>query len=177
MFLEENIKSSVPCQDSCRVSEMAIQNPADSNACVKWKANGYRLPTEAQWEFAVRYIDGSSWLPGDHISGNTSGPYNDGNADVYAVFQGSGSTAAVGSKTANQLNIHDMSGNVREWCWDWDGNYAGVAQSAPAGPPSGAARGYRGGSWLSVEANLRVSDRASISPDFKDPGLGFRLAR
>jgi len=125
----------------------------------------YRLPTEAEWEFAAR---GGNRSQGYKYSGsNTVGnvAWYDGN---------SGRTHAVGSKSANELGIYDMSGNVWEWCSDWYGDYSSNAQTNPEGPSTGSYRMIRGGSWNT--SPMRVSNRFNSMPGDLCNSLGFRLA-
>jgi formylglycine-generating enzyme required for sulfatase activity len=133
-------------------------------------STGYRLPTEAQWEYAAK---GGNGLPGNYTyaGSNTVGDvawYTDNS--VNAIH-------AVGTKTANGLGIYDMSGNVREWCWDWYGDYARGRQTDPTGATSGANRVHRGGSAGSSKWLLRSAFRTSFDPDWPLNGIGFRLVR
>jgi formylglycine-generating enzyme required for sulfatase activity len=127
----------------------------------------YRLPTEAEWEYAAR-------------GGNKSGgyKYSGGNniGDV-AWYDGNSSnkTNKVGKKSPNELGIYDMSGNVREWVSDWFGNYPSGAQTNPAGPSSGSYRVRRGGSWSYDAGDCRVSYRDGYDPDSRSGNIGFRL--
>ncbi|HIT14883.1 MAG TPA: SUMF1/EgtB/PvdO family nonheme iron enzyme [Candidatus Avimuribaculum pullicola] len=129
----------------------------------------YRLPTEAEWEYAAR--------GGSNSSGNKySGSNNIGSVAWY--YDNSGSTThPVGSKSPNELGIYDMSGNVLEWCQDrWASNYySSSPQRNPQGPASGSYRVLRGGSWFGSAGHCRVSRRNSISPDYWRHNLGFRL--
>ena len=145
---------------------------------VRWDANGYRLPTESEWEYTARYQDGTNWTPTDYLSGATA---NYSNADAckevawYSENSGS-STHEVGTKRENQLNIFDMSGNVYEWCWDWyDGALPGGAN--PKGPDTGSSRLIRGG-FFSANANYcQVGDRNYSDPNYRSNSLGFRIFR
>ena len=128
----------------------------------------YRLPTEAEWEFAAR-------------GGNSSRgyKYSGGNSIGNVAWFGSNSgsrTHAVGIKSPNELGIYDMSGNVYEWCQDWYGSYSSSSQRNPQGPNSGSFRVYRGGSWDSGAGRCRVSFRLYNTPGGRDSYLGFRLA-
>jgi formylglycine-generating enzyme required for sulfatase activity len=128
----------------------------------------YRLPTEAEWEYAVR---------GDS-TGSTTKYASSNNVDVVAWYSGnSGSkTHTVGTKQANELGIYDMNGNVWEWCSDWFGSYRSRGQSNPLGATSGSYRVYRGGSWYNLASNCRGETRYRSSPGYRHDILGFRLA-
>jgi formylglycine-generating enzyme required for sulfatase activity len=127
----------------------------------------YRLPTEAEWEYAAR---GGNKSAGNKYSGSN-------NIDEVAWYdRNSGSrTQAVGTKSANELGIYDMSGNVWEWVSDWYGGYSSGAQTNPTGPSSGSIRVYRGGSWFGDAWYCRVSIRYGNGPDIRHENLGFRL--
>ena len=127
----------------------------------------FRLPTEAEWEYAAR---GGKKSKGYKYSGsNTIG-------DV-AWYSGnsSSSTHQVGTKTPNELGLYDMSGNVWEWCSDWYTGYSSSAQTNPTGPASGSHRVNRGGSWSYLAQYCRVSRRSYNYPDNRNHNLGFRL--
>jgi formylglycine-generating enzyme required for sulfatase activity len=151
-----------------------------ANDCVKWAANGYRLPTEAEWEYASRYRDGSDWTPGDYASGATA-DYNDAPATDavawYSVNSGS-STHPVGQKKANALGVYDMSGNVYEWCWDWYAAYGSGPLSDPYGPDTaGTSRLLRGGSWSLNASYLQCAFRNHSYPYYEFNHVGFRPVR
>ena len=130
----------------------------------------YRLPTEAEWEFAAR---GGNSSRGYKYSGSNSF----GSVAWYRDNSGS-RTHAVGTKSPNELGIYDMSGNVYEWCQDWYGSsyYDNSPRTNPQGPNSGSLRVGRGGSWSTDAGNCRVSDRDYGTPGGRYDGLGFRLA-
>ena len=150
-----------------------------SSDCVNWSANGFRLPTEAEWEYAARYTGGSSVSPGDKHCG-----YNlDPDIDNCAWFRDNSisSSEPVGQLQANSLGAHDMSGNVSEWCWDWyDGNYYNISPvNNPHGPASGVFRINRGGGWGVDSADIYAYSayRAASNPFFRHLSGGFRVCR
>jgi len=132
----------------------------------------YRLPTEAEWEYAAR---GGNKSKGFKYSGSNILD------DVAWTWENSGhKTHPVGRKAPNELGIYDMSGNVREWCNDrYGNNYSNSAKTNPTGATTGSLRVLRGGSWDSWDyyANgCRVSDRGSAAPGDRSDYIGFRLA-
>ena len=129
----------------------------------------YRLPTEAEWEYAAR---GGSRSLGHRYSGS-----DDANKVAWYYENSERRTHPAGTREANELGIHDMSGNVYEWVSDWYGNYNGRPQTNPTGPSMDSLRVIRGGSWDSDASNTRVSYRSGIAPEAGYYILGFRLAR
>ena len=128
----------------------------------------YRLPTEAEWEYAAR--------GGNQSNGYTySGSNTIGNVAWYSDNSGN-STKSVGTKASNELGIYDMSGNVWEWCSDWYGSYTSEATTNPTGPTSGSYRVIRGGSWDYDAMGCRVPFRINFFPESGSNYLGFRLA-
>ena len=132
-------------------------------------ADGYRLPTEAEWEYAAGGGAGSGGTKYAGGEGLDEVAWHKGNAG--------GTTHPVGEKEPNELGLYDMSGNVWEWCNDWYSGYAAEAQDDPQGPDSGGDRIVRGGSWYSEPREARVSYRATFGPADHDNDLGFRPAR
>jgi formylglycine-generating enzyme required for sulfatase activity len=124
----------------------------------------YRLPTEAEWEYAAR--------------AGTTGPYaGDLGAMAWYAPNSGGTTHPVGTKTPNAWGLYDMHGNVMEWVQDWYDGYSSSAVTDPVGPSSGSARVLRGGGWAYESQNCRSADRDSSSPDYRGGPLGLRLLR
>ena len=127
----------------------------------------FRLPTEAEWEYAAR---GGNKSQGYKYSGSNT------IVDVAWYYDNSSSqTHDVKTKQANELGIYDMSGNVWEWCQDWYGDYSSSSQTNPTGPSSGSRRVNRGGSWGYIARGCRVSNRSNSTPDDRGSSLGLRL--
>lgn len=138
-------------------------------AICNWAAKGYRLPSEAEWEFAAR--GGNSSQSYTYSGSNTLG-------DVAWYDGNSGSTThGVGTKAPNELGIYDMSGNVWEWSWDWLGEYSSNAQTNPTGSTSGSFRVLRGGSYYRTDDFCRVGYRYHNLPYSNSVNYGFRVAR
>ena len=127
----------------------------------------YRLPTEAEWEYACR---GGNRSNGYKYSGSNT------LSDVAWYSLNSGNkTTMVRIKSSNELGIYDMSGNVYEWCSDWYGNYSNMAQTNPTGPNSGSNRILRGGCWYNNAKYCRSTTRYSYVPGYSSCSIGFRL--
>lgn len=128
----------------------------------------FRLPTEAEWEYAAR---GGKYSKGYKYSGsNTLGDV------AWYTDNSGGKTHPVASKHANELGLYDMSGNVEEWCQDWYGTYPSSSQINPTGPNSGSCRLHRGGSWNNYYRSCRISLRSESVPLYQKFNLGLRLA-
>jgi formylglycine-generating enzyme required for sulfatase activity len=136
---------------------------------VRWTASGYRLPTEAEWEFAAR---GGTKSQGYTYSGSNT-------IDAVAwYYSNSGfNTHPVGTKGANELGLYDMNGNVTEWCWDWYSNYDASSQTDPKGPISGQQRVLRGGLFLTLVSDCRVTGRDANAPSGRSNYYGFRCVQ
>ena len=139
-------------------------------------SNGFRLPTEAEWEYAYRAGTTTAF---HGWAANPGGTNDDNQLGTIAWFSGnSGSqTRPVAGKAANGFGLYDMAGNVLEWCQDRYGSYASVAQTNPTGPGSGSYRVLRGGSWFNLSLFPRASYRDYTLPDIRIYDLGFRVAR
>ncbi|MBF0174643.1 MAG: formylglycine-generating enzyme family protein [Magnetococcales bacterium] len=128
----------------------------------------YRLPTEAEWEYAAR--------------AGTTGHFYWGRGELtgdYAWYDRNSrnETQPVGQKLPNPWGLYDMAGNVWEWCQDWyDKRYGdGTSRKDPMGPVSGVARVYRGGSWIGDPMFIRHANRSRLAPDRSNGDVGFRL--
>lgn len=136
------------------------------NRLNSYTGRNFRLPTEAEWEFAARggnYSRHYKYSGSNYIS------------DVAWYDGNSNRTHPVGTKQANELGLYDMSGNVWEWCSDWYGSYSSYSQNDPTGPNSGSYRVERGGSWRYGAGYCRSSYRYGHSPGIRGDGLGLRL--
>ena len=156
----------------------------DAVALCQWlsrkEGKSYRLPTEAEWEYACRAGSSGRFSFGDaHADLHQYGNY----ADCSTAFEwsdkahsdGQKFTAPGGSYRANAWGLHDMHGNVWEWCSDWYGQYPRGEAVDPTGPAKGACRVLRGGSWARWPKRCRSAARVWITPDYRNNDLGFRL--
>jgi formylglycine-generating enzyme required for sulfatase activity len=141
---------------------------------VEWnrEADGYRLPTEAEWEYACRAGTETKWFFGDDAR----------ELGDYAWFSGNSGDRVqpVGGKKPNNWELHDMSGNVWEWCWDWFAQYPSnpiQTIADPTGSEDGDRRVLRGGSWSRVPRDLRSAYRVRLNPESQDGIIGVRCVR
>ena len=149
----------------------------DAQLYIDWlnsKTNsGFRLPTEAEWEYAARAATTTEYPWGNDIGSNQANCKNDNCGDSYE------NTAPVGSFQENAWGLHDMHGNVWEWVEDcWNDNYTGTPRDGSAWTSGNCReRLSRGGSWYSIARHLRSADRIKYEHSFRHIGLGFRLAQ
>lgn len=141
------------------------------------EVDGYRLPTEAEWEYACRAGTETPFSTGGNVTVEQANYYGTYPYDGYPSGQYRSRTVPVGSFAPNPWGLYDMHGNVWEWCWDWYGAYADGAAIDPAGAASGSYRVNRGGGWNDFGRHLRSAYRAAYPPDNATFNLGFRLAR
>ncbi len=170
-----------------------VYTTGDVAPYVNWSANGYQLPTEAEWEKAARGgLSGQRFPWGDTISWSQANYYGDpGSLGGYAydlamaidydpAFDTGGYpyTSPVGYFAANGYGLYDMAGNVWEWCWDWYGTpYDQPTTTNPTGPASGSIRVMRGGGWASNASLVRCANRGNYSPSYNVYSIGFRCVR
>lgn len=176
--LRSMAESLIPCYtissstDPAKWGAVPTSNNTTWNAAIcNWSANGYRLPTEAEWEYAAGFNDGRTYPWGETVPSSALCNYNNN----------LGSTTTVGSYPSgiSQLGLCDMSGNTWEWVWDWYATYPSIMETDPDGPDTAQTyRIVRGGSWGSGSSFLRCADRGSGYPYIADfYAYGFRLAR
>ena len=129
----------------------------------------YRLPTEAEWEYACRSRSKTAFCFGNDEKG----------LGAFAWYSGSSlkKTSYIGKKKPNAWGLYDMYGNVWEWCHDWFGRYPSASVTDPKGPPQGQNRVFRGGSWFDAGRYCRSAFRYRSAPGFKYHHLGFRVVR
>ena len=158
-FKDYNLPVETVSWDDCQTFIKKLNSLTGAN---------FRLPTEAEWEYAAR---------GGNKSRFTQYAGSSNINDVAWYYANSGSkTHAVKTKQPNELGLYDMSGNVWEWCQDWYGSYSSSSQTNPTGPSSGSNRVRRGGSWNNDAKYCRSGYRFSNNPTYSDFNLGLRLA-
>jgi formylglycine-generating enzyme required for sulfatase activity len=187
------------CGDNYPVEQVSWQDAQEFIRRLNKKegTSAYRLPTEAEWEYAARAGSNATLYAGDlyivggnetgileriaWFNGNSCGENKSGNkGDTWHTFNyvcRSCSTQEVGQKPANPWGLYDMLGNVWEWVQDWQGAYPTDSVADPVGPPTGTIRVFRGGSWLSGAGYCLPSVRGGDHPAMRDLAIGFRLVK
>jgi formylglycine-generating enzyme required for sulfatase activity len=157
-----------------------IEGAGTYNVSVKWdkSANGYRLPTEAEWEYACRAGTTTPFNTGFNITTNQANYKGDEPYNNYAKGESRNKIIDAGAFPANSWGLFDMHGNIAEWCWDWYGPYPEEAQTNPQGAESGTQRVLRGGTARSPGKDIRSASRAQEAPERTLYSYGgFRVAR
>ena len=156
----------------------------DAQNYIAWLNNqkggqGYRLPTEAEWEYAARAGSSTYYYWGHEPSGEYANGRDPSIKGGIWPKDGYDKLSPVGAFHPNAWKLHDMSGNVKEWCQDWYGEdyYKKSPSNNPKGPVTGEEKVLRGGTWYSNPQFMRHSHRDKIAQDYKNNGIGFRLAR
>lgn len=146
-----------------KVGLKTVYNISGESVTADFDASGFRLPTEAEWEYACR-------------AGTKGKTYGKIDQIAWSKENSDGTTQGVGQKGPNAWGLYDMLGNVWEWCWDRFGRFPSGEKDEWRGPETGDDRVFRGGSWNNSAQGCRASFRLDVHPSFKDHDLGFRLA-
>ena len=184
------MENLVPCYT---VSGATYRTGQNSTVVCNWSANGYRLPTEAEWETAARGgMVGKNFPWGTDTITHSQANYYSSSSYACDVSPTRGChptyatddlpySSPVGSFPPNGYGLSDMAGNMWEWCWDWYGSYAAGSQADPRGATSGSSRVYRGGGYYSYALRSRAANRVDFggrgNPDRSSNDVGFRAAR
>ena len=170
-ILNNGLKDYEPLKDSELLKLNILENKELDKFVLDPSSSGFRLPTEAEWEYAAKGNKGN-FDPADKVFKYSGSD----NLDLVGWYEGNNDyeTKPVGLKIPNNFGLYDMCGNVREWCWDWSTSYDNNLNN-PIGAKSGPAREERGGSWFDDATRCRSDSRYGNSPYSGNGILGFRL--
>jgi len=166
------LQNLTPCYSIGNVTDLSTfesTSPVWKRIVCNFTASGYRLPCEAEWEYAAR---GGVNLKPHQFAGS-----DDINKVAWYGENSDITTHEVGTKAGNSLGLYDMCGNVAEWCWDYMGDLSPFPQTNPRGPNIGNMHVKRGGSWLDDAQQCTVFFRSGSAPTGKSSSLGFRVCR
>jgi len=166
------------CGDECPVDRISWEDAVAfiERLNAREKTDKYRLPTEAEWEYACRAGTGTAFFTGENTRTEcVLDPVAD-RAGWYCA-NAQGSIHPVARKQPNAWGLYDMHGNLYEWCRDWYGDYPEGPATDPAGPPDGETRVFRGGAWMYLVWHARSAHRRRHEPYFRNKYTGFRVAK
>lgn len=177
-IMHENPSSNKRCGDNCPVEQVSWDDVQKFIQKLNQKegTEKYRLPREAEWEYAWRAGNASAFPNGNITELQCN---RDPNLDAIAWYcwNSQNRVQAVGQKKPNAWGLYDMAGNVQEWCQDWFGPYPYDEVTNPKGPPSGSYRVMRGGAWYSSASDCRCASRFGSPARYRFRHIGFRLCR
>lgn len=178
LLMKNNPSSQKGCGDNCPVEQVSWENVQQFIIELNQKegTDKYRLPTEAEWEYACRAGSTTAFPNGDITELECD---RDPNLDVigWYCWNSENKIHPVAQKKPNAWGLHDMAGNVQEWCQDWFGAYPYDEVTNPKGSPSGSYRVMRGGVWYSLARDCRCGSRFGSPPHYKFRHIGFRLSK
>lgn len=183
-----NIDKSVKDSDNVPDPEFGDLDDVKWTVSINEGANGYRLPTEAEWEYAAgggQHSKSYTYSGSDYVDEvawywrNSGDRAMDGAWNWPLVNQNHDKTRAVGQKKPNELGLYDMSGNVRQWCWDWKADQADLPSNVtdPRGSKSGFRRVWKGGGWMGEAFACKITYRGALAATGKGPDQGLRVCR
>ena len=171
LSIMEGLTPAYRISDSTNPDDWGTSGTAWDAVTIDSDSTGYRLPTEAQWQYAAK---GGNPLAAGWVGYTYAGSDNPNDVAWYNVS----ATHEVGRKAPNGLGIYDMSGNIVEWCWDWRGDYTSGIKTDPTGPEEGSYRVTHGGGWGHEARRIRIVNRNFyVPPYYRNIDLGFRVAR